>query len=200
MSFGQNYNLFSDLNELERMIGSLEGYLKSNNLYGSVGGGFLTGGTAPQLTPGAILLRIRRLNALRDQLDDRRQATLDKLIAQHNTIRTRYETPYQERLVREAHSRLDAMKRFFEECREDMSNCPRIYNPEVLRRTIVEEVLDDLNAHGYVSSELDQKIIGTDKRLRGYLAPADYVWDNQLQAVYPQDKFWWQWMAPPTYR
>ena len=45
MSFGQDYNIFDDLNELKRMIGSLENYLQKNDLYGSVGGGFLTGGT-----------------------------------------------------------------------------------------------------------------------------------------------------------
>ncbi|MEO1442180.1 MAG: hypothetical protein AAFV33_17405, partial [Chloroflexota bacterium] len=76
MSFGKNYSLFTDLNQLESMIRSLESYLKGSELYGSVGGGFLTGGNNPQLTPGAVLMRMRRLDVLRDDLPENHQKRL----------------------------------------------------------------------------------------------------------------------------
>ena len=196
MSFGQNYNIFDDLDTLKRLIGSLEGYLKGNDLYGSVGGGFLTGGSTPSLTPGAVLMRLRRLEALRDRLDDKRQSTLDDLQKQHADIRETHDERYIDRMTHEANSRLDSMQRFFEECSRKPETCARNYSPEVLRRTITQEVLLAMENDGIHSADLDDKVKMTDRRLRGLLQESDFVWDAQLEPVYPKSVFWWMYMQP----
>ncbi len=196
MSFGQDYNIFDDLNELKRMIGSLENYLKGRDLYGSVGGGFLTGGSTPSLTPGAVLLRLRRLEALRGELDDDWQNTLDELRERHARIREENEARYVDRMEREAHSRLDSMQRFFEECARDPESCAQNYGPEVLRRTITQEILLAMEIDDIHSAELDDKVKVVDRKLRVQVKNSDFVWDEQLKPVYPKETFWWMYMSP----
>lgn len=198
MSFGTSYNVFSDLNELERMIGSLDGYLRRDELYGSVGGGFLTGGSSPQLTVGAVLMRLRRLNVLSRRLDDSQQIKLQALEARHDEIRSENTERYVARMEREAKSRLKAMSTFFEECGKDINNCARNYNPEVLRRTIVQEILMSMDAANINSEELDGLVSRTDRRLRTFVQETDFLWDDELQPAYPKDTFWWLYMAPRT--
>lgn len=196
MSFGQQYNIFDDLNALKRMIGSLENYLEGNDIYGSVGGGFLTGGTLPSLTIGAILMRLRRLEALRGELDEDRQNTLGELRERHAHIRQEHESQYVERMEREAHSRLDSMQRFFEECARNPAACAQNYGPEVLRRTITQEILLAMEIDDIHSAELDDKVKMTDRKLRVQVQDSDFIWDTQLQPVYPQETFWWMYMRP----
>ncbi|MGV2437752.1 MAG UNVERIFIED_CONTAM: hypothetical protein LVT10_24980 [Anaerolineae bacterium] len=48
-------------------------------------------------------------------------------------------------MEREAHSRLDAILPFFKECQQTPAQCRSIYLPEVLRRTITQEILTHLS-------------------------------------------------------
>ncbi len=196
MSFGQNYNIFNDLHELQQMTKSLKGYLNRDELYGTIGGGIFTGGGAPNFTIGTILLRLRRISVLDGMLNERQQQELAQVQEQHDAIRDDNRGRYVERMSREAHSRLDAMKRFFEECSEDPKTCPRIYNPETFRRTVVQELLGALASGSYESAELTQKVRRTDKRLRGFVQPSDFIWDEQLKPVYPEREFWWLYNSP----
>lgn len=195
MSFG-TYNLHTDLNELKNMIGSLPTYLKGDQLYGSVGGGFFTGGRSPNLTIGAILLRLRRVYAFQTRLTDAQLQTLQKAHAEHQAIAQQHHERYRARIEREAHSRLDAMNPFFKECQQTPAQCRSIYLPEVLRRTITQEILTHLEEQGGIPSDLKQKVAVLDRRLRGVIRPADFVWDDTLVDVYPTGIFWWMYMRP----
>lgn len=197
MSYGNSYNIFEDLNVLKRMLDSFERYLRSNDVYGSVGGGLFTVGNNPSLTVGSVLMRLRRLDLLRDELDQKRQQTLDKLIDKNAAIRADRPDRYLSKMEREAHSRLDAMQRYFEECARDLTSCANNYNPEVLRRTITQEILLAMEADDIQSADLDEKIKRTDSRLRRLIQENEFVWDDQLQTVYPADTFWWMYGAPP---
>ena len=73
----QDYSIETDLNEAEAMVKGFVNYLKSNEVYGSVAGGFFGFGQMPSLTTGALAMRLRRLAVLRAQLDDGQQARLD---------------------------------------------------------------------------------------------------------------------------
>jgi hypothetical protein len=197
MSYGQNYNIFDDVHQLEKMVGAFRGYLKGSELYGSVTGGFLMGNSGmPSITVGAIQMRVRRLNVLYNQLDTKRQGQVHQSVQQYERIAHELEDAYQDKVLHEVNSRLDAMTTFFEECRQEPKTCPRIYQPEVLRRTIVQELVTLMDERRWESEELTVKLRKTDKRLRGYLQESDFVWDKQLESVYPKADFWWMWMAP----
>lgn len=198
MSYGKNYNIYTDINDLQRMVRALKGYLKGDELYGTLGGGIFTGGSAPNITLGVILTRLRRIEALRDMLDERRAGAFDQARAEHDAVRAAQPERYTAKMEHEANSRLDAMSRFFEECMEDPTACPRIYGPEAFRRTVVQELLTELAKSDFHSEDLDKKVRATDSRLRTFTQEADFRWDEQLAPAYPPKEFWWLYAAPPA--
>lgn len=196
MSFGKNYQHATDLDDLQRIARSFASYLKGNELYGSVGGGFITGGAAPQITVGTVLMRLRRLDVLRKNLTTAQQQTLHTLNNQYADIRHRHDDAFTAKMEREALSRLKAMSRFFEECRQSPQLCYSLYNPEVQRRTITQEILIEMDNMGLVNQDIEKQRLQTDAQLRRWLMPSDFVWDAQLVEVYPNTTFWWMWMSP----
>lgn len=194
----ETYTIPQDLHEAESMVKSLEVYLKQDQLYGSVGGGFFTSGRMPALTVGSLVMRLRRLHLFTPRLDDKQIAKLGEISAQHEAIRREWRHHYEEKLKREVKSRLDAMRPFFEEAK-DAQQASKIYGPEVLRRTISEEclmALEDLNVD---TTEMRALARAIDSRLRSYVTPTGkFYWDDQLMDAYPQPKFWWLYSAPPV--
>lgn len=192
------FDLERDLQEASEMADALEAYLLGDQVYGTVSGGLFGSGKKPALTVGALLLRLRRLNALRDFLPPAQQQLLDKVEAKHAQTRREWQMHYDEKMIREAHSRLDAMRAFFEECAQNPRQCAGAYLPEALRRTITQEISQALQAEGALSAELTAKMRDTDSRLRRYVRPSDFVWAAELAMVYPQDVFWWLYFRPPV--
>lgn len=196
------YDINRDLKEVSAMVKALEGYLKQDTLYGSVSGGFLSFSNMPSLTLGAILMRLRRLEAMDEahKLDDKQRDNLRQTASQHRDIYTQNRRLYEEKLIREATSRLKAIHPFFEECFKDPKSCPRNYRPEAMRRTIVQEVLFRLEELGIqLDDELKTLLSTTDNKLRRYATDKHgFILDPVLEAHYPASPFWWLYQEPHT--
>ena len=191
----KNYSFERDVKEALAMAEALDEYVRGDRLYGVVHGGRLSGGSS--LTAGALLLRIRRLHLLRSELKDYQVKNLDKAIGFYEKVREEWTFHYQGKLQKEAHSRLDAMRPFFYECGENIGHCVVIYKPEILRRTIVQEILIELDALDVHDAELEIKVTGTDNRLRRYVEPAEFQWSDEIKSAYDKEDFWWLFHCPP---
>jgi hypothetical protein len=189
-------NLDRDLKEAGDMAAGLADYLRGDQVYGSIGGMFGSG-NQPALTVGALLLRLRRLHALQDKLTDAQRAQLAAVEAQHEAVRREWSVHYEEKLLREANSRLDAMRAYFEECSQSPRQCANSYLPEAARRTIVQELVIAMDALNVASEDLNRKARDTDGKLRRYVQASDFVWAQELATVYPRADFWWLYMRPP---
>lgn len=190
------YAIEKDLNELIKMAEGLEDYLRSDQVYGSAGGGMFGSGSTPALTIGSVLLRLRRIEALRELLSPRDAERFDAV--RHSVAATRKEWKMhdEEKLLREAHSRLDSMRPFFREANDQPSMAPNIYMPEANRRSIVQEILLELKEMGITDEDLKKKTRDIDGMLRGYVKATPFIWDMRLQPVYPEDLFWWLYRRP----
>jgi hypothetical protein len=193
----QTLDLDGDLREARDMADGLEDYVRGSELYGSLGGGLFGSGKGPALTVGALLLRLRRLNALRDKLSPAQLSTLAAAEAKHDTVRKEWTRHYTEKIVREANSRLDAMRAYFEECSNNARLCASAYLPEAMRRSIVEEIVEYMATNNMPSEELATKMKGADGKLRRYIQATDFIWAAELMPVYPQERFWWLYARPP---
>ncbi len=191
------YDPNRDLQDARAMIEALADYLIGDQLYGTLKGGWFGRGNQPSLTVGALLLRLRRLAVFADLLDDAQRGELAQLSAQHESIRAEWKLHYTEKLLHEGVSRLDAMKTFFEECSDDPRLCPSIYQPEALRRTIVQEIVTELATLNAEDADLTRKARETDGRLRRFTAPSAFVWASGLEPAYPEGEYWWLYAAPP---
>lgn len=192
----ENYAIDRDLNEAEAMVGSLSEYVRGTNLYGSVGGGLFSS-KMPSLTVGAILLRLRRLRALENELTAVQRGKLSDIEAEHASIRKEWRAHYTEKLNQEALSRLKAIRPFFEECRDNPRSCPSNYPPEVLRRTIVQEIIQEMESLDLPLEDIEKEAKGIDSRLRSFTKPHDFVWASGLEPAYPKNVYWWLYAKPP---
>jgi hypothetical protein len=193
------YAIAQDLKEARAMIESLTTYVRGEQLYGTVGtGGFFSGGRMPALTVGALVMRLRRLRALAEagKLDDSQRQHLADVEDKNKAVRREWTYHYDGKMRREVNSRLDAMKPFFEECASSMKLCARVYGPEVLRRTTVEELLIYMEGLGLDVSAERTKARGIDGQLRRYVTTTEFVWASDLESIYDRQKFWWMYAAP----
>lgn len=193
----ENYSISKDLKEAEAMSKALLPYVHRNELYGNVGGMFSMS-PMPSLTLGALNMRLRRLSVLCDELSDSQQKTLEEAKQNNATVMKDWRVHYEEKLLKEVNSRLDAMNTYFEECNNDNRLCYNAYSPEASRRTIAQEAYLTLQELGVeITDELRAKIAGTDSKLRRYVQPTDFIWSSELEPAYPKSEFWWLYARPP---
>lgn len=194
----QHYDLAKDLREASAMGENFSDYIREKELYGNVGhGGFFSSGSMPRLTVGVFAMRLRRLRLLEEQLLPNQLSELEQAEEHFEQVQTEWRVHFEKKIVREANSRLDAMREYFRECRESARMCASAYPAEAQRRTIIQEVLYLVEAHGLDDDELVRKIKDRDGNLRGIVEPTDFLWAEVLKPVYPQDGFWWLYHAPP---
>jgi hypothetical protein len=192
----QNYSIDRDLKVIAKMGDTFNHYVLSDMLYMSVEGGIFSSVNMPQLTIGAFLLRLRRLNQLRDALNSSQEATLDKALSQYDAVRKEWTLHYEEKMEREAQSRLKAMSNFFRECRENIKTCSSAYLVEASRRTIIEELVIALDEQRVESAHLKSRIQHTDNELRSWVTTGEFLWSDMLLPLYPQERFWWLYGRP----
>lgn len=193
------YSIDKDLKEALAMTDALKRYVRQDHLYGTVGsGGFFAGGKMPALTVGALLMRLRRLGmmAAQGKLSERQLAKLEQARQEHDEVAREWRVHYEAKMLREVNSRLDAMKPFFDECRQSQKLCARVYGPEALRRTIVEELMIAMEEHGMKDGTIVNKARKTDSTLRGFVVESSFVWDESLKPYYDDKRFWWLYNSP----
>ncbi len=190
------YSLERDLREAEAMADALIPYVHEDHLYGNVSGMF-NSGSMPTLTIGALLMRLHRLNALSGSMNDAQRTQLAQITLKHDQVRNEWTTHYTQKLTQEAISRTKAMDGFFDECKEKPRTCHYNYNPETLRRTIVQDISVALTRLGANSDEVDKVVRNADSKLRRFTTPSDFVWAKPLEPVYPRSEYWWLYAKPP---
>jgi hypothetical protein len=187
----QTYSIERDLKEARSMLKAMVPYIYEGELYGKLGMNM------PSLTPGALLLRLRRLRALQSQLTPAQAADLEQLEAEHEALRKEWSTHYHKKLTQEIEARTRDISIYAKECDDDPRTCANSYLPEALRRTIVQEIMGIYPASELHSSGLEGKIKQADSGLRRFVRPSSFVWDEALKPVYPQETYWWLYNRPP---
>lgn len=190
------YDITKDLKEAKAMADGLADYVRGDELYGSTEGGFFS--RMPSLTVGALLMRLRRLDAQRSSLLDSDRRELDAVLQTWRSVREEWRKHYEEKMTAEATSRINSMKSFFQECKESMRNCRNNYLPEIQKRTIVQEILLEMRDLGIEDEALLTLVQTADNKFHSYMQSDSFQWSEQLQDVYPQDDFWWLYQKPPV--
>ncbi len=178
-----------DMREAKAMLDGFVPYIYEGELYGKLGMNM------PRLTPGALLLRMTRLERLHNRMKDAQLRTYQALRNQFTSLTTEWQQAYRKKLAREAASRLRDLQTYLGECKDDARGCASNYLPEAVRRTILHEICSVLTPDEL--GELAAKVKGADRNLRTYARPCPFLWDEALQEAYPEDPYWWLYQRPP---
>ncbi len=191
------YQLETDVKEALTMAKGLEDYVRGQELYGNSGGGFFS--KMPALTVGALAMRLRRLEVLSSDLtaEQRQQARQAQTL--YDDVAKEWRVHFEEKVLREINSRVDAMRQFFQEAKQNAKSASGNYLPEVLRRTIIQELLIVVDTLGIEGDNLRPKVKVSDTALRTYSTqPSDFIWNPLLQQVYSPQVYWWLYHRPES--
>lgn len=194
----RNYSIRRDLSQLEQMTDRLEDYLVGDQLYLPLAGNYSRASSMPQLTLGALLLRRRRLTALRATLEQKQQLRLDAAASKHAAIQAEWTLHYGEKLKQEVPSRLSQMAAFFRDCKDNPAGAAAAYPPEALRRTFVQEIILAMAEFGYDEKDISPRVGRADTALRRVLQAGPFIWSPEMESVYPRPVFWWLYAMPAT--
>lgn len=181
-----------DLEYLESMATEIKPYLLGKDLYWTLHGSH---GVLPLGTLGGMMLRLHRLDALRDQM------TPDQ-VARCEQARTALQSEMDDKLVqaeqkmlREADARLTNWEAYLEELNRNVKRYMPDYRTQVEGRTIIE-FLRDYAGSAFDGHHITKRIMGLDRLLRDLTESGDFLLDEELQAAFPSERFWWLYAHP----
>ena len=183
-----------DLAVLEAENDELQDYIVGNDLYRTVHVRTPEGDQTVQMSGGDVLTRIFRLagEAARLTPDQQRRFTTMRTAAEQTiySLRTRFHAL----LNREVKARLDALNWFLDDASVDPKRARSEYPFEIRNRQRVEVILRELGSD--LLPELKQQLQRVDGRIRVVAQPTGFIWDSQLELIYPHNPFWYLYVNP----
>lgn len=170
--------------ECEFLIASadeLENYLHSGADTWRVAGSNLF----PPLTPGYVLLTIKRLagsNLAKNENDQ-----VQKAIADIEKVRLRWISAWQKRIEQEIPQRLRLWSNYLEGLAQSRNSA----HPELrwaIRWRVILALLED-QVENY-NQRFGQKMSILDDRLRLITVPGKFVWEQSLELIFDRTEFW----------
>ncbi len=179
------FNSEADVRAAAEMAAALTPYIYQTDLYGTLPG------SLPRLTVGGLIMRLQRLNAIRDQLTPAQQQAVTQAQAQFDQVRKEWTVAYEGKLERELTSRLQAYGQMIKEIGEEPRRTADSYPSEIEKRVIIEGLRSEAERQNVLSASFTSQIQNLDSMLRRYTQPADFVWDKRLEPAYPRDPYWY---------
>jgi hypothetical protein len=171
------------------LTAELEEYLKSVIVYWPVASSNPFGDKMPPLTIGNVLDAIGRAAAALNDLTPDQAAELTAIRQQHDRIRDARPAVYASKAAREIGSRLDAWSQYLDEAARQSADVAAYYPHEVRVRAKAHVLAQALGRD--LPQAAQQRLALSDARLRALFEPGAFVWDDRLQAAFPQNPCWW---------
>lgn len=183
-----------DLAVVQAMAEELEAYLVKDELFRQLTVRTPAGDQRPQMTGSDLLVRLHRLHGRRTQLSPAQRSSLDAVQrAVDDTIHS-LRSRFLERLERDMKARLNSLRWFIDDCRQDRKRCRSEYPYEIRNRQRIEEIVkflgDGLDDH--MKGQLRQ----IDERIQSMTRATDFIWDEQLQPLFPKNPYWYLYALP----
>lgn len=161
---------------------NLEAYLLSSELYGpSVYRGGLD--LSSRLTPGALLLAVKRLEGYQDPEDLPFHTALESVVQ----IQSRWRAHWQKKCLREFSSRMASWKDFLDGWLENSHPGNEMYAVGVRQRAMIH--LLEKNA-GTIDDNLVNSLSDCDQRLKAATEAGCFLWESELEFLFPQPEWW----------
>lgn len=170
-----------DLRFITAGIEELPQYLSSTNLFWPLGQ------SATPLTIGNLLFTLRRLLSIPGQ-----SSILRELERKIELERASNRALFQKKVQAEFSSRTREWSNSSEEWQENGLDRVTLVT-ELRNRTILDLLLADLQT---VSIKDSLQIDKTDQIFKELTEPAGFVWEENLQDVFPAEPFWYLWRTP----
>lgn len=176
-----------DLRYLEAGVEELKDYLLYKDLFWPLSATPPTGEPSyPKLTLGNLLIAQARLGgyAANRQLDAKQQADYERIEREIEAVKRKWRAAWEEKAEHEFTSRLRQWGHYLDELHKKKDSHAPYYPNEVRLRTILQLLSADLEKGAH------PELISLDVVLQSLLTPGKFVWEEAVQAGFPQEAFW----------
>ena len=183
-----------DYRYLKAGVGELENYVLSNDVFWPMDIRPPAGESGyPRLTLGSLLLSRKRLSAYPKTPEQTSQ--LETVISDMDKIRSNWRVAWEKKAARSFGVRLKMWRDFIEEYRQGpLDNADR-YAYEVRLRVMLALLKPE--GGGQISAEAD--LLGVlDKFLNSVLITEGFIWEPQLQPIFPVNIYWYLYGRLPS--
>jgi hypothetical protein len=186
------YDPEADLRVLEAMAANLTPYLYEKELYG------MMAQNLPRLTVGGLLFRLYRLRSLEEKLDGGQQQRFRDSRINFEQLRSEWTVHYEGKIAQEIKARINAFANFLSDYASDPAAARGGYPNEAIQRTIIYHLQVEATSLDMWDEEFEKRLAPLGKRLQSALKNSEkqFIWDDDLAEVYPEDPFWWLYGVP----
>ena len=180
-----------ELGLLRSIAADLDSFIKSDAVHWSLTNAGSYASHYPQLSLGVLLLTQAKLRALGGRLPPDQQSHLAQAQQAVAALRSRWRANWLRKAEKEVETRLNAWARAVRELN------PADYPAAVQSRLMLDLLLED--AHGEAAPGLHQaraRLATLDSLLRAKFKPGVFALDDDLQAAFPGDPFWYLYGKP----
>lgn len=183
-----------DLALVQAMAEELEDYLVKDDLFRQMTVRTPAGDQRPQMSGSDLLVRLHRLHGEREKLTPAQQTALDQVQASVDVTIRSLRTRFHDRLERDMKSRLNSLRWFIDDCRQDRKRCRSEFPYEIRNRQRIEEILKVLGTD--LDADLAAQLRQIDERIQYMTVAGDFIWDEKLQPLFPRGVYWYLYVLP----
>jgi hypothetical protein len=167
-----------DIQFLMESLPQLQAYLLSNELYWPLSG------SLPRLTLGSLLLALARMDVVQPE-------SAEKYRQQVEIVRAKWRMAWEKKAVRETANRLRLWSQFLLDYVSAPEQYADSYPTEARGRAILQLLLRE-------APDTPEKatLAELDAILKPRLASGGFLWENKLQAAFPENDFWFLYGTP----
>jgi hypothetical protein len=179
---------------LEAGIEVLEEYILSADIYWPIGASAPAGESPyPRLTLGSTLVYQQRVHAR--ELNSEQYSRLASIDEAIDEIRSKWRTTWEQKAVKEFHSRLMLWKNFIQEYRDNPQNNVDRFSYEVLRRVMLELLISEAPD---IPDEEMEMLTMLDRLLDSVFVSDEFIWEEDIRSAYPAETYWYLYGHPQS--
>lgn len=151
----------------------------------------------PPMTIGGVLMRLRRLTALREQLNTEERHQLETAASAFDAALFEKVVRFEQRAHDELHARLREWTTYLRDLPSKSAADVENYAAKVDGRVVIAELAAKLSEPPYRQApRLAADIAAVDNRLKALWVPGGFVWNPVWEAAYAPDSFWYLYGTP----
>ena len=177
--------LQKDLEIIELMAQQMRAYLNNDLLLP------MTHPDAPQVTLAGYLMRVHRLQALRNTLlDGDERARLDQAVRAYQQVTGEKRAQFDQKIAQERQARLRQWREYLRDLEEGAGNAV-YYHTAVETRLMLTMLLNES-----ADAEVTRPLETLDQTLRRAWQPGPFIWPAAWRPAYPENNYWWLYGEP----
>jgi hypothetical protein len=183
-----------NLSLMDAMLDDFEGYVLSSQVFWPLAQKKRQSALFPRLTLGGLLLLIDELSAQQNLMSPEQEREYQQLQRDYDRITVKWRVAMERKTNDELGARINMWRAFLQDLEEEPDIIESL-SQEVRNRVMITRLLELIGPLSEDQNEM-KMIRSLDARLRDFVIPGDFTWDEALEKMYPQENFPFLYLQP----